>query len=91
VKPTSNNLTITGAALDAYIGGGRVLFNIYSTATDYRGVSGGNWNASVDKSFDTAVRATYEYTPVPIPAAFWLLGTGLAGLAGLRRNMKRIG
>jgi hypothetical protein len=25
-------------------------------------------------------------TPTPIPAAFWLLGSGLAGLAGLRRK-----
>jgi hypothetical protein len=24
--------------------------------------------------------------PVPVPAAVWLLGSGLAGLAGLRRR-----
>jgi hypothetical protein len=28
------------------------------------------------------------YTPVPLPAAFWLLGSGLAGLAGWRRFRK---
>jgi len=28
-----------------------------------------------------------DATPTPIPAAFWLLGSGLAGLAGLRRKM----
>ena len=27
-----------------------------------------------------------DVTPTPIPAAFWLLGSGLAGLAGLRRK-----
>jgi hypothetical protein len=27
--------------------------------------------------------------PVPIPAAAWLLGTGLAGLVGIRRKMKK--
>lgn len=29
-------------------------------------------------------------SPVPIPAAVWLLGTGLLGLAGLRRKMNKI-
>jgi len=28
-------------------------------------------------------------SPVPIPAALWLLGSGLVGLVGLRRKMKR--
>ena len=27
-----------------------------------------------------------DVTPTPIPAAFWLLGSGLAGLAGFRRK-----
>lgn len=27
-----------------------------------------------------------EVAPTPIPAAFWLLGSGLAGLAGIRRR-----
>jgi hypothetical protein len=33
--------------------------------------------------------AAIETTAVPIPAAFWLLGTGLAGLAVLRKKMKK--
>lgn len=28
-------------------------------------------------------------TPVPAPTALWLLGTGLAGLVGVRRKMKK--
>jgi hypothetical protein len=35
--------------------------------------------------------ANIDVTPVPIPAAVWLLGSGLVGLVGVRRNMKRIG
>ncbi|NVN90133.1 MAG: VPLPA-CTERM sorting domain-containing protein [Desulfuromonadales bacterium] len=27
-----------------------------------------------------------DVTPTPIPAAFWLMGSGLAGLAGIRRK-----
>jgi hypothetical protein len=29
---------------------------------------------------------TYNATPTPIPAAAWLLGSGLLGLAGIRRR-----
>lgn len=32
---------------------------------------------------------TGDYTPVPIPAAVWLLGSGLVGLVALRRRMKK--
>ena len=36
-----------------------------------------------------SVSATYaDFTPVPIPAAGWLLGGGLIGLLGLRRRFK---
>lgn len=39
------------------------------------------WALAVDNlTFDTA--------PVPIPAAVWLLGSGLVGLIGLRRRMR---
>ncbi len=32
------------------------------------------------------VSGTFDFTPVPVPAAVWLLGSGLVGLAGLRRG-----
>lgn len=32
--------------------------------------------------------ASVDVAPVPLPGALWLLGTGLAGLAGLARRLK---
>lgn len=31
-----------------------------------------------------------SYTPVPVPAAVWLLGSGLAGLAGVARRRRNV-
>jgi hypothetical protein len=33
-----------------------------------------------------SVSIEYDYTPVPIPGAIWLLGSGLLGLIGIRRR-----
>lgn len=37
---------------------------------------------------DVTLNADGSLTAVPLPAAFWLLGTGLAGLAGVSRRRK---
>ncbi len=34
------------------------------------------------------IEVTYTYAPVPIPGAVWLLGSGLIGLAAVRRRKK---
>jgi len=47
----------------------------------YIGDTGGPSSGSVDINSITV-------TPTPIPAAVWLLGTGLVGLFGIRRKMK---
>jgi hypothetical protein len=45
--------------------------------------SGATWtNAQLN------LTARIEGSPVPVPGAFWLLGSGLVGLAGLRRFRK---
>lgn len=36
-----------------------------------------------------AIGVIHKAAPVPIPAAAWLLGSGLIGLVGIRRSMKR--
>ena len=42
------------------------------------------------ESYDSMVFAVWsEATAVPIPAAVWLFGTGLIGLVGLGRKMKK--
>lgn len=58
------------------------------TAGDYLVFAGGtNYNAVTSPA--RGMGLTLSVTPVPVPAAVWLFGSGLAGLAGLaRRRMK---
>jgi hypothetical protein len=49
----------------------------------YESISGGDGNANRKVSFDNV---KFTGTVVPIPAAAWLLGTGLIGLVALRRR-----
>lgn len=35
-----------------------------------------------------SIRVTYDYTVVPVPAAIWLLGSGLIGFIGVARRKK---
>ncbi len=39
----------------------------------------------------TVLARQASVAPVPIPAAAWLLGSGLTGLFGMRRRAKKIG
>jgi hypothetical protein len=49
---------------------------------------GGGGAARVYQFADVILTADGTLTSVPLPAAFWLLGTGLAGLAGVSRRRK---
>ena len=40
-------------------------------------------------NWDPYLSVNYTPAPVPIPAAAWLLGTGLLGLVGVRRRMRK--
>ena len=40
--------------------------------------------------YGPAVNGTVDVTPTPIPAAAWLLGSGLMGLFGMRRKVQNV-
>ena len=50
--------------------------------------SDGTWNDYKDNNGGSSVSYIVEYAPVPIPAAVYLLGSGLITLLGLRRKVK---
>jgi hypothetical protein len=85
---TTNQLTLSGAALASYIGTGSLMLDVFSNASFTGSFTGGNGTFPNSQSFVTNTTVTYDYTPTPIPAAGWLLGSGLLGLAGLRRKQK---
>jgi hypothetical protein len=46
------------------------------------------WSSYPYAAWELGIRI-YDNTPVPLPGAVWLLGSGLLGLAGLRRKFKK--
>jgi hypothetical protein len=46
------------------------------------------WDQAMGKNYNVWIRETTTPvpSPVPIPAAVWLLGSGLLGLVGIRRR-----
>lgn len=60
----------------------------------YSWIDAGSYDASIVYTFSVLANGTtqdllrFDYTPsaVPVPAAVWLMGTGLAGLVAMRRK-----
>lgn len=57
------------------------------TQTPYNDASRNQLDTSLDPSTTRVVFS--QVSPVPLPGAVWLLGSGLVGIAGLRRKLKR--
>ena len=75
--------------LAAFVGSGQLPFHLIANQFALALPGGGNYsNAGIDTAINGTVTAQYDYTPVPIPAAVWLLGSGLVGLIGISRRMQ---
>lgn len=87
----SYSATLTNStALAGFTGLASTLINIYQYATLYTNETDGD-NGYVNSrsgkvSASGSIQITYNYAPpapVPLPAAVWLFGSGLLGLAGI--------
>ena len=88
----------TQSNLDYYIGtGNRNLFlTFFATEVMFGGEEGslidnvdvGNYEVNGFLDTTATLDVTYEYSPsvVPVPAAAWLFGSALIGLAGIKRR-----
>jgi len=70
------------------------LYGAYTNGASYYMVatssSGGTWRLTSDSfSFDSAdLSNAYGTTATPVPAAVWMLGSGLLGVLGFKRSRK---
>ena len=73
------NLTLTGSALDDTLNATILSVSNVGTA----------WGSFVDAPYSEVWNITFTETAVvPVPAAVWLFGSGLVGLAGVARRRK---
>jgi hypothetical protein len=79
-----------GASQALYAGLKPTSFNSYSAliddATSFASVTVRTTLTGDGLQFDRLRFGLVDFTPVPVPAAVWLFGSGLVGLAGLARR-----
>ncbi len=87
-----DSTTISSNPANWYLAGGATAVSGLGTAWDLYGVTGTTTGDVALSLLGTAslsangVTFAPESTPVPLPAAIWLLGSGLLGLAGVGRR-----
>lgn len=84
-----NSFTFFGSALNPFKGTGALDFLFSANSYDTVSLLRDNPKSSMTTTYDGSVKVVYDYSPVPIPGAVWLLGSGFLSLAALRRKLGR--
>ncbi|OPY06771.1 MAG: hypothetical protein A4E66_02136 [Syntrophus sp. PtaB.Bin001] len=95
-NPSNNDIvTITNPVLNAHFisGGNDYYFSLLGFSQD-GGATISNVFSTIENQANSAqlygiITTTPIPTPTPIPAAIWLLGSGLVGLIGVRRRFTK--
>jgi hypothetical protein len=98
-NPMAALQTISVSGLNLTAGNSYLLVvsasNPYSDVVWYTSTPGttdrllsGTWSVYSTSAYAPAFKISGDTSPVPIPAAVWLLGSGLTGLIGIRRFRK---
>jgi len=82
-------IDLTGNDMLPFLGTSTLGFTIFGSSQSTTGDTTGNSAQGISSLYTANVLVAYDYTPVTIPGAFWLLGSGLVGLVGTRRRMRR--
>ncbi len=87
-----NNLTLNGVQQEAATALAFSDGTMYTLLTNWQDTNLYSINlqtGALTLEFDLGIKMNSLTTPVPVPAAIWLLGSGLAGLAGTRLRRKK--
>ena len=90
-QPSEQGISIASLMIESIL-----TINQYNRYTAYLNALGDNNTGNVSNFLwispgKTADTLTYQglVAPVPVPATFWLLGSGLLGLVAIRRRFKK--